>query len=200
MTKEIIIEKILKALNILPHDKVLEIFGYTEYVLSKYQDQKEKGNFIKKTLNSDLLSICNEQENIFHNHCIEPQLLNDKTSILIENIKTVIINMIRNSGELTKIKNSDYISKKMHHNYAYLTKIFSRMTGVTIENYIIAQKIEFVKELLLNDDLNITEISYTLNYSSVAHLSSQFKKITGVKPTYYKATRAHTLFSLKAIE
>lgn len=198
MTKDVIIQKIFQTLYYLPYDKTLEIFGFAEYVMSKYQDQREKETSAKQVLLSDIFVKSDEPKKTFHENRIKPQLINDKTWILVENIKIVINDMIRNAGELNKIKNSDYISNKLHHNYANLTKIFSKMTGVTIENYIIAQKIELVKELLLNDDLNITEISYILNYSSVAHLSNQFKKITGVKPTSYKATRPHILLPLKA--
>jgi AraC-like DNA-binding protein len=114
------------------------------------------------------------------------ELMDDKKAILIERIKNVIIEMVHYADELPKTKNSIYISEKLHHDYTYLSNAFSEATGITIEHYIINHKIEKVKELLLYDELNLTEISYRLNYSSVAHLSNQFKKITGLTPTYFK--------------
>ncbi|MBL0357897.1 MAG: helix-turn-helix transcriptional regulator [Chitinophagaceae bacterium] len=114
------------------------------------------------------------------------ELMEDKKAILIERIKNVIIEMIHYADELPKVKNSHYISEKLNHDYTYLSNIFSEATGITIEHYIINHKIEKVKELLLYDELNLTEISYRLNYSSVAHLSNQFKKITGLTPTFFK--------------
>lgn len=114
------------------------------------------------------------------------ELIDDKKAILIEKIKIVIVEMIHYAEELPKIKNSDYLSEKLQHDYTYLANLFSEATGTTIEHYIIAHKIERVKELLLYDELNLTEISYRLNYSSVAHLSAQFKKVTGLTPSYFK--------------
>jgi AraC-like DNA-binding protein len=114
------------------------------------------------------------------------ELLDDKRSILIERIKNVIIEMIHYSDELPKVNYSDYISKKLGYDYTYLSNLFSEVKGITIQQFIILHKIERVKELLLYDELNLTEISYVLHYSSVAHLSNQFKKVTGLSPTYYK--------------
>jgi len=114
------------------------------------------------------------------------ELLDDKRSILIERIKNVITEMIHYSDEVPKVNYSDYISEKLGHDYTYLANTFSEVKGITIQQYIIIHKIERVKELLMYDELNLTEISYRLNYSSVAHLSNQFKKITGLSPTYYK--------------
>jgi AraC-like DNA-binding protein len=114
------------------------------------------------------------------------ELMDDKKAILIEKIKKVIIEMIHYADELPKIKNSDYISEKLNHDYTYLANLFSEVTGITIEHFIIAHKIEKVKELLLYDELSLTEISYKLNYSSVAHLSKQFKKATGLTPSFFK--------------
>jgi AraC-like DNA-binding protein len=114
------------------------------------------------------------------------ELMDDKKAILIEKIKNVIIEMVHYEDELPKARNSDYLSEKLHHDYTYLANIFSEATGITIEHYIILHKIERVKELLLYDELSLTEISYRLNYSSVAHLSAQFKKITGLTPSYFK--------------
>ena len=117
------------------------------------------------------------------------ELLEDKKSILIERIKNVVIEMIHYSDELPNVNYSDYISEKLNHDYAYLSNIFSEVKGSTIQHFIIVHKIEKVKELLLYDELNLTEISYKLHYSSVAHLSNQFKKITGLTPSYFKKLR-----------
>jgi AraC-like DNA-binding protein len=114
------------------------------------------------------------------------ELLDDKRSILIEKIKNVIVEMIHYSDELPKVNYSDYISEKLGYDYTYLSNIFSEVKGITIQQFIIIHKIERVKELLLYDELNLSEISYKLHYSSVAHLSSQFKKITGLTPSFYK--------------
>lgn len=114
------------------------------------------------------------------------ELLDDKKSILIDKIKNLIIEMIHYSEELPSINYSDYISEKLHYDYTYLANIFSEVKGITIQQFIITHKIERVKELLLYEELNLTEISYKLHYSSVAHLSNQFKKVTGLTPTFYK--------------
>lgn len=114
------------------------------------------------------------------------ELLDDKKAILIEKIKNVIIEMIHYSDELPKVNYSDYISEKLGYDYTYLANIFSEVKGITIQQFIIIHKIEKVKELLLYDELNLTEISYQLHYSSVAHLSNQFKKVTGLSPSFYK--------------
>lgn len=114
------------------------------------------------------------------------ELLDNKKSILIEKIKDVIIEMIHYSDELPEVNYSDYISEKLHNDYTYLSNTFSEVQGITIQHYIILHKIEKVKELLLYDELNLTEISYKLHYSSVAHLSNQFKKVTGLSPSFFK--------------
>ncbi len=114
------------------------------------------------------------------------ELLDDKKAILIEKIKSVIVEMIHYSDDLPEKKYSDYISEKLGYDYTYLSNIFSEVKGITIQQFIIIHKIEKVKELLLYDELNLTEISYLLHYSSVAHLSNQFKKITGLSPSYFK--------------
>jgi AraC-like DNA-binding protein len=114
------------------------------------------------------------------------ELMDDKRAILIEKIKNVITEMIHYSDELPKINYSEYISEKLNFDYTYLSNIFSEVKGITIQQFIINHKIEKVKELLLYDELNLTEISYKLNYSSVAHLSNQFKKVTGFSPSHFK--------------
>jgi AraC-like DNA-binding protein len=114
------------------------------------------------------------------------ELLDDPKIILIEKIKSVIIEMIHYDEDLPKVNYSDYISKKLGYDYTYLSNMFSEVKGTTIQQFIIKHKIERVKELLLYDEHNLTEISYLLHYSSVAHLSNQFKKITGLSPSYFK--------------
>lgn len=110
----------------------------------------------------------------------------DKKSILIERIKNIIIEMVHYSDELPKVNYSEFISGKLGYVYAYLANIFSEVKGITIQQFIINHKIERVKELLSHDELNLTEISSKLHYSSVAHLSNQFKKSTGLTPSFYK--------------
>ncbi|HQU57791.1 MAG: AraC family transcriptional regulator [Phaeodactylibacter sp.] len=127
------------------------------------------------------------------------ELMDDKKAVLIEKIKNVIIEMVHYADELPRIKNSEYISQKLQHDYTYLANLFSETTGITIEHYIIAHKIERVKELLLYDELNLTEISYRLNYSSVAHLSNQFKKVTGLTPSFFKKLRHKRRNSLEDV-
>jgi AraC-like DNA-binding protein len=117
------------------------------------------------------------------------ELMDDKKAILIEKIKSVIIEMVHYEDEVPKVKNSDYISEKLQYDYTYLANLFSETTGTTIEHFIIIHKIERVKELMIYDELNLTEISYKLNYSSVAHLSNQFKKITGLTPSFFKSLK-----------
>lgn len=114
------------------------------------------------------------------------ELMDDKRAILIEKIRSTIVEMIHYSDEMPKMNYSDYISEKLNYDYTYLSNLFSEVQGVTIQQFIIMHKIEKVKELLLYDELNLTEISYQLQYSSVAHLSNQFKKITGLTPSQFK--------------
>jgi AraC-like DNA-binding protein len=127
------------------------------------------------------------------------ELLDDKKSILIEKIKNVITEMIHHSKDLPKINYSDYIAEKLNYDYTYLSNIFSEVKGITIQQFIIIHKIERVKELLLYDELNLTEISYKLHYSSVAHLSKQFKKVTGLSPSFYKQLRQKRKSNLENI-
>lgn len=114
------------------------------------------------------------------------ELMDDKKSILIEKIKTIIIELVHYTDEQIKINLSDYLSKKLNYNYTYLANLFSEVKGTTIEQFYLAHKIEKVKELLVYDELNLTEIAWRLHYSSVAHLSNQFKKMTGLTPTHFK--------------
>lgn len=114
------------------------------------------------------------------------ELMDDKKAMLIEKINNVIIEMIHYSDEVPKMNYSDFISQKLDYDYTYLSNLFSEVKGITIQQFIIIHKIERAKELLMYDELNLTEISYKLHYSSVAHLSNQFKKITGLTPSDYK--------------
>ena len=114
------------------------------------------------------------------------ELLENKKNILVEKIRNLILQMIHYSDELPEIKFSEYISKKIGYDYPYLANIFLEIKHISIRQYIVIHKIEMVKEMLLHDELNLTEISYKMHYSSVAHLSNQFKKITHVSPSVYK--------------
>lgn len=114
------------------------------------------------------------------------ELMDDKRAILIEKIQNIITEMIHNADDMPKMNYSDYISEKLDYDYTYLSNIFSEVKGITIQQFIIVHKIERVKEYLIYDELNLTEISYKLHYSSVAHLSNQFKKVTGLSPSQYK--------------
>ncbi|MGA9211839.1 helix-turn-helix domain-containing protein [Kaistella sp.] len=125
------------------------------------------------------------------------QLLDDRRNIIIEKIKAIIIKMVHYSDEIPKVNYSDYISEKLGYDYTYLANTFSEVKGITIQQYIILNKIERAKELLMYDELNLTEISYKLHYSSVAHLSNQFKKITGLTPTYFKSLKTKRLRNLE---
>ena len=125
------------------------------------------------------------------------ELMDDKKSILIQKIKNVIVELIHYSEEPLSVNFSDYLSEKLNHNYTYLANLFSEVQGTTIEQFIIAHKIERVKELLVYNELNLTEIAYLMHYSSVAHLSAQFKKVTGLTPTHFKQLRNKRLNMLE---
>ena len=114
------------------------------------------------------------------------ELIENRKSILVERIKNVVIHLIHYSKKRLNKKFSDYLSEKLNYSYTYLSNIFSKTESTTIERFIIKQKIERVKELLLYDELTLTEISSQLQYSSVAHLSGQFKKVTGLTPSSFK--------------
>jgi len=114
------------------------------------------------------------------------ELMDDKKSVLIEKIKKVIIELVHYSEEPLATNFSEYLSKKLDHDYTYLANLFSEVQGTTIEKFLITHKIERVKELLVYNELNLTEIAYQMHYSSVAHLSSQFKKVTGLTPSHFK--------------
>lgn len=117
------------------------------------------------------------------------ELIDDKKSHLIQKIKNVIIELAHYSEEPLAVNFSDYLSRKLQYDYTYLANLFSEVQGTTIEHFLIAHKIERVKELLVYDELNLTEIAYQMHYSSVAHLSAQFKKVTGLTPTHFKQVK-----------
>ena len=114
------------------------------------------------------------------------ELMDNKRAVLIEKIKNIIIDMVHHSNELVKTNFSNFLSEKLNHDYTYLANLFSEIQGTTIEQFIIAHKIERIKELIIYGELNITEIAWKMNYSSVAHLSNQFKKMTGLTPSHFK--------------
>lgn len=118
------------------------------------------------------------------------ELIDDKKSRLIGQIKSYIIELVHHQNNELKTNLSDYLSGRLHHDYTYLSNLFSEVEGTTIEKYFIAQKIEKVKELLVYDELTLSEIAFRLNYSSVAHLSNQFKKVTGLTPSHFKNIKA----------
>ena len=117
------------------------------------------------------------------------ELMDDKKSVLIQRVKNIIIELVHYSEEPLTIKFSEFLSQKLSHDYTYLANLFSEVQGTTIEKFLIAHKIERVKELLVYDELNLTEIAYLMHYSSVAHLSGQFKKVTGLTPSHFKQLR-----------
>lgn len=117
------------------------------------------------------------------------ELMDDKRAILVEQIQNVIIKMVHHADELPKTNFSDYLVEILDYDYTYLANLFSETKGVTIEHFIILHKIERVKELIIYDELNLSEIAWKLHYSSVAHLSHQFKKITGLTPSYFKSLK-----------
>lgn len=128
------------------------------------------------------------------------ELMEDKKAVLIEKIKHVIIEMIHYSDELPKVNYSEYISCKLNYDYTYLANIFSEMKGITIQQYIILHKIERIKELLMYHEFNLTEISYMMQYSSVAHLSNQFKKVTGMTASAFKQLKTNNRQQIEGIE
>ena len=116
-------------------------------------------------------------------------LIDDAKSRIIEKIKNIIIQTVHHSDEALKINYSEYIETQLNRDYAYLSSLFSEIEGITIEKYIILQKIERVKELLVYDELTLSEIAYKMGYSNVAYLSGQFKKVTGLTPSHFKQVK-----------
>lgn len=128
------------------------------------------------------------------------ELMDDKKGILIDKIKNVIIEMVHYADELPKTTFSEYLAEKLNYDYTYMANLFSEVQGTTIEHFIIAHKIERIKELIIYDELNITEIAWKMNYSSVAHLSNQFKKVTGLSPSHFKQLKNKRRIPIDEIE
>jgi AraC-like DNA-binding protein len=139
---------------------------------------------IKETLTHEQWAQLNEALKLS-----DLELIVDKKTLLVEKIKNAIIEIVHYSDEELKINLSDYLQEKLNHDYTYLANIFSSVMGITIERFFITTKIERVKAMLRCDDLQLTEIAYKMHYSSVAHLSNQFKKITGISPSQFKQSR-----------
>jgi AraC-like DNA-binding protein len=138
---------------------------------------------------ADIMGEITEEQREQLNHALGKaglELMDDKKAMLVERIKNVIIDMIHYSDEPPLTKYSVYLCEKLNYDYTYLANLFSEVRGMTIEHFIIIHKIERVKELLVYDDLNLTEIAEKLHYSSVGHLSNQFKKTTGLTPSHFK--------------
>lgn len=127
------------------------------------------------------------------------ELLEDKKSIVIEKVKNIIVEMIHYNDEPPTLNFSAYLSEKLQYDYNYISNLFSEVKGITIEHYIIAHKIERAKELLIYKELTLTEIAYKLHYSSVAHLSNQFKKVTGLTPSFFRKMKHQRLIAHESI-
>jgi AraC-like DNA-binding protein len=127
------------------------------------------------------------------------ELMDDKKSILVEKIKSAVIELVHYTDEQIKTNLSDYLSEKLNYDYTYLANLFSEVKGITIEKFYLTHKIEKVKEFIVYDELNLTEIAYKLHYSSVSHLSNQFKKITGLSPSHFKKLKNKRRLTLEDV-
>lgn len=141
--------------------------------------------------------VWNQLRTALHQSGLE--LMDDKKAILIEKIQNVIIEMVHYMDELPKTNFSDYLTAKLNYDYTYLANLFSENKGITIEHFIILHKIERVKELIIYNELNLSEIAWKLHYSSVAHLSHQFKKITGLTPSFFKSLKQKKRITLENV-
>ncbi|MDD2564941.1 MAG: AraC family transcriptional regulator [Salinivirgaceae bacterium] len=167
-----------RCIMVIKHE--LEKFGYhpLHVTLGEVLLKEEMSDYEKQALNQHLETLGFE-------------IMDDKKSRLIVQIKAAIIEIVRQQNSEIKSNLSDYLGSKLHHDYTYLSNLFSEVEGTTIEKYLIAQKIEKVKELLVYDELSLSEIAFQMNYSSVAYLSNQFKKVTGLTPTHFKKIKAN---------
>jgi len=127
------------------------------------------------------------------------ELIEDRRAIMIERIKNIVIEMVHHSDRVLKVNFSDYLSEKLNYDYTYMANVFSEVQGISIEQFIISHKVERIKEYIIYDELNMTEIAIKMNYSSVAHLSGQFKKVTGLTPTYFKKLKLRRLEPIENI-
>tara|TARA_R110002049_G_scaffold309311_1_gene521173 strand:- start:25587 stop:26147 length:561 start_codon:yes stop_codon:yes gene_type:complete len=162
-----ICKKVLED-TLLAHDIKHKVVGFGEVDLLE-KLSPEKLNLLKETLNT------------YHIEMVENQ-----KSILVQKIKDTIIDMVFNEDTVVNVKTSAYLADTLGHSYGYLSNLFSEVTYTSIENFIILQKIEYAKQLIINDNLSLTEIAFNLNYSSVAHLSTQFKNTTGITPSAFQ--------------
>lgn len=173
---KMVVEQVFQELNLLPEQVLLG-----EVHLKEAPTEKQL-NTLKLKLES-----------------LGFEIIDDKKSKLIDAIKTQIIELIHHRKEALHINLSDFLSRQLKHDYSYLSNLFSEKEGITIEKYFITQKIEKVKELLMYDELSLSEIAYQLNYSSVAHLSSQFKKVTGLTPSFFKNLKGNKRIEIEKL-
>ncbi len=127
------------------------------------------------------------------------ELIETRNNKIIEDIKKLVLEYIKDADEMNKLKLSSFITKQLHYDYSYLSDLFSSIEGITIEHYLILQRIEKVKELMVYGQMNLTEIAYETGFSSVHHLSAQFKKITGLPPSHFKKIAAEKRKSLDRV-
>ncbi len=155
--------------------------------------QKVKLNYVSIDLGEvQLVNDITNEEKLQLTKALEKfgfELLNDENSVLINRIKSVLIDLLHNKNNDIKTPLSEYLSKKLHQDYSKISNLFSQIEGISIEKYFINLKIEKVKELIVYDELSLSEIANMLNYSSVSHLSHQFKKVTGFSPSYFKTIK-----------
>ena len=181
---------------------------FIKYMVSLRCKLKDKEELIKLNIGYVIIELgvvelreplTEEQRELLKKNLLKSglELLDDQKSILIERIQNVVVEMIHFSEELPKMNYSTYISEKFDYNYTYLSNLFAEVKGITLQNFIILHKIERVKELILYNELNLTEISQLLQYSSLAHLSNQFKKITGLTPSYFKQMKKKRKINLE---
>jgi AraC-like DNA-binding protein len=150
----------------------------------------------------EILEVISEKQRLQLKHTLLKcglELMDDKRAVIIEKIKNVIVEMIHHTDELPKVKFSIYLSEKLNYDYTYLSNLFSQTEGITIEQFILKHKIERVKELIIYNELSLSEISFKLNYSSAAALSNQFKKVTGLTPSFYKQLKEKRKENLEKI-
>ena len=127
------------------------------------------------------------------------EIIEDKQTVLVERIKNTVIELVYHSNEIVKVKFSYYLSEKLNLDYTYMSNVFTKLQGTTIEQFIITHKVEHIKELIIYNEFNITEIAHMMNYSSVAHLSTQFKKVTGLTPSGFKKLTLRSRYPIETL-